>query len=220
MSGWLRSFVTVAAVLAATGATPAAPPRTQDPDWPCQQIKVPEMSLAAMWAGPSPAPEAAGWQADATVAETVRRLAERRLPLDQAKADIQDFALRAGAQRRQQLLSLLVGLFEVMNQQRDSVLSGLERFGRRQKALAVELREAVEKLHGSPAGPAGEAGAIDPLRQQVEWQARVFDQRRQMLASVCDVPGRIEQRLFALTRLLQDALDHPATEAAPSGKMP
>src|SRR5262249_39398973 len=37
--------------LALRGTSLAADPRF--PDWPCSQIKVPEISIAAVWAGPS-----------------------------------------------------------------------------------------------------------------------------------------------------------------------
>ena len=37
--------------LALPGMSLAADPRF--PDWPCNQIKVPEISVAAVWAGPS-----------------------------------------------------------------------------------------------------------------------------------------------------------------------
>ena len=36
------------------------------------------------------------------------------------------------------------------------------------------------------------------------WQTRVFDERRQSLTYVCEVPVLIEQRMFALGRLLKD----------------
>jgi hypothetical protein len=47
-----RSLAMAAAFgLALRGTSLAADPRF--PDWPCNQIKVPEISVAAVWAGPS-----------------------------------------------------------------------------------------------------------------------------------------------------------------------
>ena len=45
----------------------AAPPNA-DPNWPCQQIKVPELSVAAMWTGPPIDPYFATWAEDPSVA--------------------------------------------------------------------------------------------------------------------------------------------------------
>jgi hypothetical protein len=36
------------AMLCLTGTAQSAPPGPRDPDWPCQQIKVPQLSLAAI----------------------------------------------------------------------------------------------------------------------------------------------------------------------------
>ena len=60
------------------GRAYAADPRY--PDWPCAQAKVPEISLAAVWAGP-PLDDVAGkWKDDAEVSALVSKLAARRIP--------------------------------------------------------------------------------------------------------------------------------------------
>jgi hypothetical protein len=38
----------------------------------------------------------------------------------------------------------------------------------------------------------------------VMWNAEVFQDRRRSLSYACDVPGKIEQRLFALARTIQE----------------
>lgn len=83
----------VALLIACTaiGSAIAAPPGPPDPDWPCQQIKVPRLSLAAIWSGPPPEQP----QTDPAVADLVRETAKRRLPIEQAQNEIHDFARRA-----------------------------------------------------------------------------------------------------------------------------
>ena len=44
------------------------------------------------------------------------------------------------------------------------------------------------------------------MTQRVTWEAQVFQDRRQALRYACDVPSKIEQRLFALARTIQDAM--------------
>jgi hypothetical protein len=183
----------------------AAQPPAAGADWPCQQIKVPEMSIAAMWGGPPLETPPAGWRSDPAVADLVERLSERRLPVEQGQAMITSFAAASGPQRQARLSALLVGLFDVMNQQRSAVLAGLERFGRRQRDLAQALRAGSETLANLQAGAAGDETVLDRQREQLVWQRRVFDERRQTLSLVCEVPGRIEQRLFALTRTIQQS---------------
>ena len=53
-------------------------------------------------------------------------------------------------------------------------------------------------------------GMFDPMHNGhldlIERSLRVFDERQRSLRYVCDVPVLIEQRLFMLTRIIQDAL--------------
>ena len=71
----MRHRIAVAALLAVTmtgGFCHAADPRY--PDWPCVQAKVPEISLAAVWAGP-PLDDVSGkWKDDDKVSALVAKL--------------------------------------------------------------------------------------------------------------------------------------------------
>src|SRR6266550_6365900 len=87
------SLAMAAAVgLALPGMSLAADPRF--PDWPCNQIKVPEISVAAVWAGPSIDDVGNAWEEDAAIRDLVARLAARRTPLDDAQKAISDVITR------------------------------------------------------------------------------------------------------------------------------
>ncbi len=194
------------AALIAVAMADAAPPRPSDPDWPCQQIKVPELSLAAVWGGPPVDPQQIDWQHDEAVADLVHEVAQRREPLTQAQDKIHAFAQQAKDQKQQKLLALLAGLFSVLNDERSTVIAGLDRFGVRQKELAAGIREDNAKLRQLQEDPAAGSGAVNQMVQRVTWEAEVFQDRRQSLSYACDVPGKIEQRLFALARTIQQEL--------------
>jgi hypothetical protein len=179
----------------------------RDPDWPCQQIKVPEISLAAVWSGPAVGPDDKAWKNDPAVADLVSKVAPRREPIDHAQTLIHDFAQHAGDQKQTQLLQVLVGLFDVLNQERDSVMAGLDRFGGRQKELAAEIRGDNEKLHALLTDTAADPKAVEQMTQKVKWEVEVFQDRGQALRYACDVPGKIEQRLFMLAHQIQQELD-------------
>jgi hypothetical protein len=184
----------------------SAAPGPRDPDWPCQQIKVPELSLASVWAGPSMDLQQIDWQYDQSVADLVHEIAQRREPLAQAQDKVHALAQQAGAQKQQKLLALLAGLFSVLDQERSTVIVGLDRFGVRQKELAAGLREDNEKLRRLQSESPADAGAVNQMVQRVTWEAEVFQDRRQVLSYACDVPGKIEQRLFGLARTIQQEL--------------
>src|SRR5262245_153646 len=52
------------------------------PDWPCTQPKVPELSAAAMWDGPSIDDVGTTWQDDVKVRDLVGLIGTRRTPLE------------------------------------------------------------------------------------------------------------------------------------------
>jgi hypothetical protein len=189
-------------------ATPAAaaPPGPRDANWPCQQIKVSELSVAAIWAGTPVDPRQADWQRDPLVADLVREIAQRRVSLEQAEAKIHTFAQQADGQKQQKLLALLAGLFSVLDQERGAVIAGLDRFGVRQQQLATEIRQDNDKLRRLQGDVAADASEVNQTLQRVTWEAEVFQDRRQVLRYACDVPGKIEQRLFALARAIQQTL--------------
>ena len=193
------------AVVTSTAAW-SAPPGPRDPDWPCEQIKVPQLSLAAVWSGPPLDQKQVDWQQDQQVADLVQETAQRRVPIEQAQEKVHAFAAQAGDQKQPRLLQLLAGLFSVLDEERNSVIAGLDRFGARQKELAAELRDDNEKLHTLQADTKSEAGDVNQLTQRVTWEAQVYQDRRQALRYACDVPSKIEQRLFALARTIQDAM--------------
>ena len=85
----LVPFVVAILLLGRAGSASAADPRY--PDWPCNQIKVPELSAAAVWAGPPIDDVGDRWEQDPQIRDLVVRLAARRTSLDDAEKAIGDF---------------------------------------------------------------------------------------------------------------------------------
>jgi hypothetical protein len=184
----------------------AAAPGPRDPDWPCQQIKVPHLSLAAVWSGPPLDGQQGDWRQDPQLADLIQSMAQRRVPIDQVQAKIRAFAAQAGDQKQPKLLLALSAVFNLLDGERSSVVDGLDRFGARQKELAATLRQDTEKLRAMQSAGNADAGEVEQMEQRVTWEGRVFQDRRQALSYACDVPAKIEQRLFTIARTIQEAL--------------
>ena len=180
----------------------------QTPDWPCVAIKVPEISLPAVWNGPAldGIPPGA-WREDPALAELVPRLALRRIPLEEAEAAVKDFAAKSGAAKREKLLVLFAGLFETMAQERATVVAGLERFGRRQKELADQIRAETADMRAAMDQGESNAAKTEELTGRLTWDMRIFEDKRKSVSFVCETPVLIEQRLFALGRAIQGEFD-------------
>ena len=186
--------------------TAAAAPPVRDPDWPCQSVKVPSLSLAAVWNGPALDTHLETWNGDAPAAGLAQRLAQRRVPVEDAVEAVKRFAVDAGEAKQDRLLDLMAGLFSTLDAERSSVVAGLSRFGRRQKELAAELRTTITDLRMEQDKPDADQAKITQLGQQVTWGTRVFNDRRQSIRYACDVPNLIEERLGALARAIQAEL--------------
>src|SRR5882724_7622387 len=138
--------VLFAALLLAGSANPGVAADPRYPDWPCAQAKVPEVSLAAVWAGPALDDATDAWKDDADVSALVERLAARRTPLDEAETLISGFLTGDVSAKATRGKLLFAGLFETLNAQRSSVMNGLERVTRKQRAAAEAIRADVIAL--------------------------------------------------------------------------
>lgn len=203
----MKRAMLTAALLAGSVITAQAAPRMTDPDWPCQQVKVPELSVAALWTGPSIDPYRMTWKQDPAIAELAAKVAQRRMPIDKARTKIDDFAQQAGADRQTKLLMLFAGLFQTLDDQRASVIAGLRRFGARQKELAANLHADEDALRAAQSADPPDEAKLSDLTQRLKWDGQVFEQRHQALSYACEVPDKIEQRLFALSRVIQPLLN-------------
>ena len=87
------------------------------------------------------------------------------------------------------------------------MIEGVKRYARGQRRLAerigAETRE-LDRLQRSDGGDA--VPAAQDLRAARDWDARVFGDRQRSLRLVCEQPVRLEQRAFALARVIQEQL--------------
>jgi hypothetical protein len=190
---------------ASSGRCLAADPRY--PDWPCVQAKVPEISLAAVWAGPPLDDIKEKWKDDAKVSALVSKLAARKTPLDEAKQAATEFLANSSAEKAAAGKLLFAGLFETLNAQRTSVMNGLERVTRKQRDAAEQIRTHTLSLHALQGASPPDQAKIDELSNQVIWETRIFEDRRRVIGFVCEVPTAIDQRLFALGRVIQQEME-------------
>jgi hypothetical protein len=202
---WQVAIGALLAVAASTGFGRAADPRY--PDWPCTQAKVPEISLAAVWAGPPLDDVSDKWKTDAKVSALVAKSAARRFPLEEAQKAITEFLTAAETEKAAEGRLLFAGLFETLNAERSSVMNGLERLTRKQREAADQIRSHTLTLQELQGASPPDQPKIDELGNQLVWETRIFEDRRRVIKFVCEVPTAIDQRLFALGRTIQQALE-------------
>lgn len=177
-------------------AVAAGPP---DPDWPCIQRRQPQLSLAQVWAGPPP-DEAATEQADRPDVQRVAKLiALRRTSTDEAERLIADFAATADGPA---MVGLFVATFDHIQTARNRVMAGITRYAHKQEALDSHIQENRHAFEALMAADSPDFNAIDKIEEDIDWSTRIFQDRQQSLTYVCETPVILEQRAFALGRIV------------------
>jgi hypothetical protein len=183
----------------------SAPPRAEDPDWPCQQRLVPKLTAAAYWNGP-----ALGglddWRADPEIADLVRRLAPRRVTTQEGLLEIAAFIRTVSNDRPRRLTLAFRGLLEETDRQRAGLIEELKEIGRRQHELADLVARLATELNAVPPDARGEVAAkrID-LQQRHDFTARNFEEIQRTIRYACETPVELDARLGAWARALQEA---------------
>jgi hypothetical protein len=179
-------------------------------DWPCVQPKIPELSVGMVWAGPPADADDRSWQESKDISTLVEKIAPRRVSLDEANTAIDAFAATLGPDKAQQITRVFVGLFQTINAERDEVMAGIERYSRKQFALADKIKAMtgeLDRLRRADTLSDKDRAHLADLEEQLNWDTRVFDERAQSLTYVCESPVLLEQRLFALSRHLMSQLE-------------
>jgi hypothetical protein len=198
-------FAVLILVLGSVASALAADPRY--PDWPCNQIKVPELSAAAIWAGPPIDDVGDTWEKDPHIKDLVARLAARRTPLEDAEKAIGDFLAANAADKQTRAKLLFAGLFATLNRERSVVMDGIERFTQRRAQVADRIKSEAREMRELQDTPNRDESKANELTNRIEWDTRVFEDQRKTIGYVCDVPIIIERRLGALARAIQQSIE-------------
>jgi hypothetical protein len=193
--------------------TSAAAPTPSTSDWPCEQAERPEISTGSVWSGPDPTAAEETWRDDPSVVSLVEQVAPRRMPQDEAVAAIHRFSAGYSADQPAVLTEVFAGLFYTLNKERGEIIRGIRHFNRRQDSLSKRIEggwKSVDELDANSTDPSVlEQRAT--WQQAIDWDSRIFDDRQKLLPEICQQPIVIEQRLFALSRAIQDDLKTAGT---------
>jgi len=176
-----------------------------DPDWPCVQVLVPTLAASQLWAGP-PLGVTQDVPADPRRAALAYQLASRATPLPQAEQAVDRFADGLAAQDRDaELTGLFHEVLALINQQRSEIIAGIKRYTRKQRRLADKIAQDNRRLAGLQPGTVPDAETAELLNER-QWDLRVFEDRQHVLRQICEQPVLLDQRAFAVSRIVQARL--------------
>jgi hypothetical protein len=173
-----------------------------DLNWPCQQPKVATFPLASVWDGP-PIDTQAVASDDPGIVGLAAQMSQRRVPIADVQAAIAKLSASAAPDAKRQIKRAFVVAFDNLVRQRSDILSGLDRFGHKQREMAERIRAENEAAH--QAETPGLA-TNDAALQKLQWDLRVYDDRRRTVSYVCEAPQAIEARIGAIVKLVRAVL--------------
>jgi hypothetical protein len=174
-----------------------------DPDWPCIQRKVPELSIGQMWSATLPQD---GAEPDRAAIDLAARITPRRVSDDEVKDIASAYAATLTPEERpERLAEVFASVLGRINTERAQVISGISRYSHRQIEMAdrIAAREAsLAELEKVPEDQR-DMDRFEEEADGVKWDTRVYRDRQQSLTYVCETPVLLEQRAFSIARLLQ-----------------
>jgi hypothetical protein len=200
---WRSNLLALAALLFAVPLASAAAATGENPDWPCIQRLVPQIAPAVIW--PGPPIEQVNGPANPRIDQLAGELSARRVPIEEARVQIEAFAASLDdAQKGEQLPKLFIRTLEIINNDRSSIIEGIKEYARGQRALAQSINEKNERLIELPKDQVLER---DTLVAERDWDVRIYDDRARSLTYLCEQPVLLDQRAFALARAIAEHLE-------------
>ncbi len=193
-------------------AVPAIADEPAKAEWPCVYRKVPVLSAATIWDGPA-ITDTSSWRKDEAIRKLSQYLVSRRVKEDEAEAAIKKYAASIPADTRDaKLTELFAAVLTRTNEDRKVVMSGIERFHKRQLERAKEIEKEGIALPpqaddaaqtDDSQNPAGEISKLSPKEEQYKWEVRTFQEKQANIPIACEIPQLIDERAGAVARAIR-----------------
>jgi len=213
MFGWtVCSIATMAAV--ALIATPTfaddAKPELKKDEWPCIYRKVPQLSAAMIWDGPE-ITDTTSWHKDDAIRKLSQYLISRRVKIDEVDAAIKKYATGLPEdQRDAKLTELFSAVLTRTNDDRKTVMNGIEKFHKRQverskdiEKEALELQPDEQAAAENPSADVGVAGQASDAEEKYKWEVRSFQEKQANIPIACEIPQLIDERAGEIARAIR-----------------
>lgn len=202
----MKRLATPTAMLIALAlAGPVVAADFSDPTWPCVQRKVERLSVGLMWPHPIDETPLENAVAD-DVSDLAQRFALRRLALDDVQPALDAFVEKHGRDRAL-LGHVFAETFESLARTRRAIMAGIGDYSLSQIALAERIEEARIEMDTLMEADEPDFDRVDALEAQIDWDERIYNERRQSLTYVCETPVLLEKRLFEAAQMLLSEAD-------------
>ena len=188
-----KSYLILIIILFCSNIYAKPPYKEKDPDWPCIQVYIEELSCGSIWTGPVLDENTAKWIEDKELSLLVQKLMKRKTKETDGINQIKKYIKKNKSPEK--LTKLFHGLFDTTNNTWKKRNKKLLNFGKRQRLTSEKISAKLAKIKELSKDFEKNKSEIEILEQEQFWDVRRFEDRRSLSDSLCEQPRFYEKRL-------------------------
>ena len=184
----------------------AQPPgKEKNPDWPCIQVLIEELSWGSIWTGLPLDENSSKWIDDENLSALAKKLMNRKTKENEGIGELKKYIKKNNSPN--QLTKLFHALFDTTNEIWRKRTAKLLNFGKRQRLTSEKISEKLEKMKQLSKDPDLNKDEIQKLEQENFWDIRRFEDRRNLSDPLCDQPRFYEKKLGVYSSIILESIN-------------
>ena len=181
------------------------PGKEQNPDWPCIQVLVKELSWGSIWTGPPLDENSSKWSDNENLKVLAKKLMNRRTKENEGIFELKNYIKKNNSPN--ELTELFHSLFDTTNDIWRNRVTKLLNFGKKQRLTSEKISLKLEKIKELSKDFNTNKDEIEKLEQEQFWDIRRFEDRRNLSDSLCDQPRFYEKRLGVYSNVILESIN-------------
>ena len=179
----------------------AQPPgKERNPDWPCIQVYIEQLSWGSIWTGPVLDENSSKWINDEKLSSLAEKIMKRNTKENEGIKELKKYIKKNNSP--EQLTKLFHALFDTTNIIWKKRNEKLLNFGKRQRLTSEKISTKLGKIKKLSKDYESNKDEIQKLEQENFWDVRRFDDRRALSDSLCEQPRFYEKRLGTYSNII------------------
>ena len=184
----------------ASNANAPPPCKEKDPDCPCIQVYIEELSWGSIWTGPPLDDNSSKWSDDEELNLFTKKLMNRRTKETEGIKELNVYIKKNKSPEK--LTKLFHGLFDRTNDVWKKRNTKLLSFGKRQRLTSEKISSKLAQIKELSKDFDNNKEEIEKLEQEQFWDIRRFEDRRALSDSLCEQPRFFEKRLGVYSKII------------------
>ena len=181
----------------------APPPGKEiDPDWPCIQVLIKELSWGSIWTGPPLDDNSLKWKDDEKLVSLAKKIMNKKTKEEQGIAELKKYIDKNNSSS--ELTKLFHALFDTTNDIWRIRINKLINFGKKQRLTSEKIADKLVRIKELSKEYEKNKDEIEKLEQEQFWDVRRFEDRRSISDSLCEQPRFFEKRLGVYSNIILD----------------